>query len=160
MEVEIEYLSDKLIEDKNINENIKKAVNAATQYLNFKNEGLVSVTLCADNEIQELNLKYRSKDMPTDVLSFPMYEFDKNGKIINEAFIEDQPILIGDIVISLERAKKQAIEYGHSVEREIAFLTVHSMLHLFGYDHELDEDRRRTMREAEEEILKAIGLSR
>ena len=101
-------------------------------------EAEVSVMIVCDKEIQELNLQYRGMDKPTDVLSFPM---------------EDEEYL-GDIVISLPRARAQAEEYGHSIEREIAFLTAHSMLHLMGYDHE-DE-----MFAKQEEILNELGYKR
>lgn len=133
---------------KNYEELIKSVVGAAFEYENIKPRS-VSVMLCDDDEIQKLNAKFRNIDKPTDVLSFPMY--DENGEL-------DETEL-GDIVISLERAKKQAEEYGHSFEREIAFLTAHSMLHLFGYDH-IDDGEREEMFEKQEDILSKLGISR
>ena len=114
----------------------------------------VSVVLCDDDYIRQLNLAYRGKDSPTDVLSFALNEGEENP-------ITDGPQenLLGDIIISLDRAVSQAEEYGHSVEREIAFLTLHGMLHLLGYDHEEEEDRRE-MRAEEEHILRLLGISR
>ncbi len=103
----------------------------------------LSVALVDDDYIQELNRTYRHLDEPTDVLSFPMNE---EG-------------LLGDVVISLERAEKQATDYGHSFEREVAFLLVHGILHLFGYDHDNDEERAK-MRDREEAILAGLGLVR
>lgn len=114
----------------------------------------VSVVLCDDDYIRQLNLAYRGKDSPTDVLSFALNEGEENP-ITNGP----QENLLGDIIISLDRAVSQAEEYGHSLEREIAFLTLHGMLHLLGYDHEEEEDRRE-MRAEEEHILRLLGISR
>ena len=106
-----------------------------------------------DNEqIREMNSAYRDKDSATDVLSFPMYEAD-------EAIEDEEEILLGDIVISLERAAEQAEEYGHSLEREVMYLIVHGLLHLAGYDH-MEDDEKKEMRRREEELLTVIGASR
>ena len=106
-----------------------------------------------DNEqIREMNKTYRDKDSATDVLSFPMYEAD-------EAIDDEDEILLGDIVISLERAAEQAEEYGHSLEREVMYLLVHGLLHLAGYDH-MEDDEKKEMRKREEELLTVIGASR
>lgn len=106
-----------------------------------------------DNEqIREMNKTYRDKDSATDVLSFPMYEAD-------EAIDDEDEILLGDIVISLERAAEQAEEYGHSLEREVMYLLVHGLLHLAGYDH-MEDDEKKEMRQREEELLTVIGASR
>ena len=133
---------------KSYEELIKSVVSEAFEYENIKPRN-VSVMLCDDDEIQKLNVKFRNIDKPTDVLSFPMY--DEDGEL-------DETEL-GDIVISLERAKKQAEEYGHSFEREIAFLTAHSMLHLFGYDH-IDDSEREEMFKKQEDILLTLGIVR
>ena len=127
---------------------INDTVKASFQYENVP-EISVSVLICDDEEIHELNRQYRNIDRPTDVLSFPMY--DDEGNL--------DPDELGDIVISLERAKLQSEEYGHSIERELAFLTAHSMLHLFGYDH-LEEDEQKEMFYKQEEILRKLGLTR
>lgn len=114
----------------------------------------------ADNEqIRGINCEQRDIDRATDVLSFPFLDA-KNGDITvsDEDFYEGY-LSLGDIVISLERAKEQAEEYGHSFEREVGFLTCHSMLHLLGYDH-IDEADRVIMRKKEEEILKKLKLTR
>ena len=97
----------------------------------------------------------------TDVLSFPLLEYDEEGNILDEYmdFNPDGEMFLGDIVISLERAAEQAEEYGHSFEREVGFLTVHSMLHLFGYDHMTPEDEEE-MFGYQEDILKEMGLLR
>lgn len=105
--------------------------------------GELSIALVDDDYIRRLNHTYRNLDEPTDVLSFPM---DEEG-------------LLGDVVISLERAEKQAADYGHSFQREVAFLLVHGILHLFGYDHDNDKEQRK-MRDREEAILAGLGLVR
>ncbi len=116
--------------------------------------------LFVDNEaIRELNREYRDKDSATDVLSFPMYEADEPIDTINAACHEGQEILFGDIVISLERAQEQAAEYGHSLKREVMYLLVHGLLHLAGYDHIGEEDKKQ-MREKEERLLAKIGAIR
>jgi len=108
--------------------------------------GVVSIALVDNDYIRSLNREYRQKDAPTDVLSFPL------------ADDEDDEIL-GDVVISLEKAAEQAKEYGHSFSREVAFLTVHGVLHLLGHDH-YEEEETRIMRAKEEKILSALGLER
>lgn len=110
----------------------------------------ISVTLCDNAAIHELNREYRGVDRPTDVLSFPIFDDeDMGGKVV-----------LGDIVLSLEKAKAQAEEYGHSFEREIAFLCVHSMLHLLGYDHEEGKAEESEMFLRQEEILCNMGIAR
>ena len=130
-------------------------VNAAAEtlkYEDFAGQAEISVTLCGDERIRELNRGYRGIDRVTDVLSFPL--FDEEG----EDGGEKTPL--GDIVIDLDRALSQADEYGHSPEREIAFLTVHSMLHLLGYDHEEGKAEESEMFSKQEEILTLLGLTR
>ena len=107
-------------------------------------------------KIKNLNKIYRNKDSVTDVLSFPLTGSDGSVEINQET----GAVLLGDIVISLETAVKQASNYGHSLEREIGFLTVHSMLHLLGYDHETSQLDQRIMREKEESVLEKLGISR
>ena len=114
----------------------------------------VGVTFLDDAAIQELNRDYRDKDRPTDVLSFALNEGDE-PKIIDAPEEE----LLGDILISLETTARQAEEYGHSLERELAYLTVHGMLHLLGYDHEEPADQAE-MRLEEEAVLAALGIVR
>ena len=120
----------------------------------------ISVTIVDNEEIKSLNAQFRDKDVPTDVLSFPMLEFDEEGQIIDNEFEYDNDlIMLGDIVISLERAREQSIEFGHSFKREIAFLCAHSMLHLLGYDH-MVEDEERIMNEKQENILNSLNITR
>ncbi|MGF7185496.1 putative rRNA maturation factor [Desulfitispora alkaliphila] len=117
----------------------------------------VSALLVDDQEISSLNRDYRDIDSATDVLSFPQYE--KIEQIMHESEASPHPILLGDIVISLETCVRQAEEYGHSAERELGFLVVHGMLHLLGYDH-LDDEEKIKMRSKEEQVLTKMGLGR
>lgn len=132
---------------------IRKAILKALEYEAFQYDAEVSVTLCDNKYIHALNKKYRNVDRPTDVLSFPMYEggdFD-----INECI---SGAMLGDIVISLERAKEQAVEVGNSFLREVAFLAVHSTLHLLGYDHERSEDEDEAQCLAQREIMNMLEI--
>lgn len=116
----------------------------------------VSLTFVDNDSIQHLNSTYRGKDQPTDVLSFPMYE-RLEIELMPKA--QQEYAAIGDIVISVQRAREQAEEYGHSFRRELCFLIVHSMFHLLGYDHDTPENIQ-VMRKKEEEILQALGIGR
>lgn len=132
---------------------IKKAIKAALECEHFKLDCMVSVTFTDNEQIKEKNREFRGIDSPTDVLSFPMYDM-KNGDMPLEGEICE----LGDIVLSLERAQEQSDEFGHSYERECAFLTVHSVLHLLGYDHVNSEEEENEMRERQRVIMKKLGL--
>lgn len=134
---------------------IRKCCTAVLTFEQFNDDAEVSVSFVDNEQIKELNQKYRNKDTSTDVLSFPMGE---NG--VYDFNNETNAYILGDVVISLETAFKQAQIYGHSLEREIGFLTVHSMLHLLGYDHETGKLEALKMREKEEAILEKLGISR
>ena len=108
-----------------------------------------------NNEIQKLNKEFRNIDKETDVLSFPQLTFEE-GEIAD--INENDEIILGDIVISIDKAKQQSEEYGHTLQREIAFLTVHSMLHLMGYDH-MKEQEEKEMIEKQKEILQKAGFT-
>ena len=132
---------------------VKMAVLAVLDFEDFGRRAEVSVTFTDNEGIHALNREYRNVDRPTDVLSFPLSDgedYDTDG----------DAVLLGDIVISLERAQTQAEEYGHSFEREVAFLTVHSMLHLLGYDHETSPEDERDMFARQDEILISAGMTR
>lgn len=116
----------------------------------------VSLLITDDEGIHELNRTYRGVDAPTDVLSFPLID-DDEGAVATDVGVEVPHL--GDIVISWQRAMAQAEEYGHSLEREFAFLSVHGLLHLLGYDHETEEEAR-VMRDHEEAILGRLGIER
>ncbi len=120
----------------------------------------VNLIFTDDCEIKEINQQNRGIDRATDVLSFPMLDAF-NGKLnLSVGDTIDGKVILGDIVISLERAKKQAEEFGHSLARELGFLAVHSMLHLLGYDHELSEEDEKVMFKKQEAVLEKIGLTR
>ena len=134
---------------------IRRACNAVLEYEHFEGPAEISVTFVDNAAIAELNNQYRNKPMPTDVLSFPL---GSDGQYdINET---NGCKMLGDIVISMERAMEQANLYGHSLQREVAFLTVHSMLHLLGYDHEAGGREAVRMREKEEAVLVQLCLPR
>ena len=133
---------------------VRRACIAALREEKFEGSAEVSVTFVDDEEIREMNRRFRNIDSATDVLSFPLGE---NGEYdVNPA---TGAKLLGDVVISLERAKTQAEEFGHSLEREVCYLTVHSMLHLLGYDH-MQPQEKAEMRLKEETVMTRIGLER
>ena len=122
----------------------------------------ISVLLTDDQGIHQINLDMRDVDRPTDVLSFPMFELEPGVPPEGEDYLDPATGLcpLGDMCISLERAEEQAKEFGHSVEREICYLTVHSVLHLLGYDHLDEGPMKAQMREREEAILAGLGITR
>lgn len=134
---------------------IRRCCNAVLRAENFHGSAEVSVSFLNNAQIRELNRDHRGKDIETDVLSFPMGE---NG--VYDVNMETGASVLGDIVISVEKAVSQAELYGHTLQREIGFLTVHSMLHLLGYDHEGGGLAAALMREKEEEVLASLGLTR
>ena len=134
---------------------MRQAVISTLAYEGFHNDCQVSLTFTDDEGIRRLNREFRQIDSPTDVLSFPLVDFAGG----DEPAADEPEIMLGDIVISLERAEAQAEEYGHGFEREAAFLCVHSMLHLLGYDHVNSEEEELEMRRRQREILEAMGLS-
>lgn len=132
-----------------LEQGIKEAINRAGGSENAE----VSLMLVDDQRIHTLNREYRGVDRPTDVLSFALQDETDEP----EADLEDE--MLGDIIISVERAREQAKEYGHSFEREIVYLSVHGTLHLLGYNHE-EENEKLEMRGKEEEVMAALGLER
>ncbi|MBQ7355168.1 MAG: rRNA maturation RNase YbeY [Clostridia bacterium] len=130
---------------------LHSAIRAALAYEGFDRPAEVSVTLVDNAAIHILNRDSRGVDRPTDVLSFPLFDED---------FGDGEFCALGDIVLSMERAAEQAKEYGHSLKREVAFLTVHSMLHLLGYDHETSPEDEADMFIRQEEILEKMGIGR
>ena len=118
----------------------------------------VYITLTNNDENHKINKEYRDVDRPTDVLSFPMYERDEIAGLKNDTDDEIEKIL-GDIIVSIEKVREQAEEYGHSFERELAYLVTHGMLHLLGYDHMIEEEKA-VMRKREEEILETLNITR
>lgn len=131
---------------------VRRCCNAVLKMENFQGSAEISVTFTDNSQIKVLNAQYRNKDIETDVLSFPMGE---NGKY--DINMETGAQILGDIVISMEKAVEQAERYDHSLQREVGYLTAHSMLHLLGYDHEDNMERIR-MREKEELVMEQLGL--
>ncbi len=132
---------------------VRRCCNAVLRMEDFPYPAEISVTFVNNEQIRELNKQYRSKDMATDVLSFPMGEdgvYDENHSTGAK--------ILGDVVISMEKAVEQAELYGHSLEREVGYLTAHSMLHLLGYNHEDGGIERVHMREKEEQVMVQLGL--
>ena len=134
---------------------IRLSIEASLAYEGFENSCEVSVTLTDDEGIHKLNRSFRKIDAPTDVLSFPLFDYEGS----DEPPVDELENMLGDIVISLERAQAQADEFGHSFEREVAFLCVHSMLHLLGYDHVDSEEDELDMRRRQTAIMEMLGLA-
>ena len=133
---------------------VRASVLSTLAYEGYEPECELSVTFTDDEGIQAVNKQYRNMDKATDVLSFPLTDFEGG----DEPPADEPTVSLGDIVISLERAQEQAEEFGHSFERETAFLCVHSMLHLLGYDHERSEEEDAEMRAKQREIMEIMGL--
>lgn len=135
---------------------IRRAIQSTLVYEGHNNDCELSVTFTDNEGIKILNSQYRGIDKETDVLSFPLVDFAGG----DEPPVDEPSQLLGDIVISLEKAVAQAEEYGHSFEREAAFLAVHSMLHLLGYDHVNGEEEEADMRRRQTDVLEGMGLTR
>lgn len=133
---------------------VRHAVLASLEYEGFGADTELSVTFTDNEGIRAINAEYRGIDAPTDVLSFPLTDYEG----VDFPVADEPESSLGDIVISLERASEQAEEFGHSFEREVAFLTVHSMLHLLGYDHVNSDEEDAEMRRRQREILESMGL--
>ena len=134
---------------------IRRAIFNTLVYEGVEGKFEVSVTFVDNEEIRTLNREHRSKDAPTDVLSFPMFDFAA-GEV--PVYPKKESLPLGDVVLSLERARVQAAEIGHSTMREVVFLCIHSTLHLLGYDHELSPDDDEDMQRRQREIMKILEL--
>lgn len=165
MTINIEYETEKQLGIP-YEEIIKDVVTASLDYEECPYEAEVNVVLTDNDAIHEVNKEYRDVDAPTDVLSFPMLEYEEPSSFdgVEEMFAdcfnpESGELMLGDIMISVEKVEEQAEKYGHSIMRELAFLVAHSMLHLCGYDHMEDEDRL-VMERKQNEILESRGYHR
>lgn len=165
MTIHLDYEATKQL-DFDYNKLIDKVVLGCLDYEDCPYETEISILLTDDNEIRDINKQFRNIDKPTDVLSFPAIEYELAGvfsgleEAIGDYFNpETGELILGDIVISIDRAITQAEEYGHSITREVAFLTAHSMFHLMGYDHMTDEERK-VMEEKQEEVLNKLEIFR
>ncbi len=155
----IENEQEKIKVTEEIENLINTVANASLKYENAPENAEINVLIVDNETIRQINNEQRNIDSATDVLSFPMLDFE-NGKMITcDADYFEGNLVLGDIVVSFERAKEQAEEFGHSFHREVGFLICHSMLHLLGYDH-MEENERVVMRKKEEAILESINLTR
>lgn len=154
---QLEYLE--LEEKKEYEKTIKKVIEQCFKEENMEDSKLyISITLTTPEHIHEINKQYRNVDRATDVLSFPIFEKEEIDEKIRNHDFEHEDVL-GDIVISIEKVEEQAKEYGHSFEREFAYMLVHGFYHLMGYDHIQEEDKV-IMRVKEEKVLKKLGIRR
>lgn len=164
MELNIEINNQQEKEDvtEELENVIFDAANMTVKEFNIQTQLEVSVTFTDNEGIRIINNEFRNFDRETDVLSFPQLEYEVPGVIAEEYLPKEgeyPSVVFGDIVLSLEKARSQAEEYGHSFLREVGYLTVHSMLHLFGFDH-MDDNDKKIMRDKEEKIMNKIGLTR
>ena len=159
MQMEINREPENLSLPLKTEETLQTVLQKTAELLKLADETEISVLLVNNATIRELNRDFRAKDAPTDVLSFPLEE-DREGEIEPAVIGGPSARMLGDIVISVEKAVEQATEYGHSVERELAFLAIHGLLHLLGHDHEKGETAKQAMRAEEKRILAALGISR
>ena len=165
MTIEIEYEAEKKL-DLPYEKIIRDVIEEAMDYEGCPYEAEVSVVLTDNPSIQEINRDYRQIDRPTDVLSFPMVDYERPADLWGlEEQAEDYfnpetgELMLGDIIVSVDKVEEQAEKYGHSQARELAFLVAHSMLHLFGYDH-MEEEERLVMERKQAEILERRGYRR
>lgn len=166
MTLQFEIETDNLLSELDLEKEAQDIILFTIDYLDCPYECEVNLTLTDNDGIHDLNREFRGIDRPTDVLSFPLVDYSEP---LNFDGIEDRAedyfnpdsgeLMLGDIVISMEKVKEQAMEYGHSTRREYCFLIVHSMLHLFGYDH-MEENERIIMENRQREILDAAGIFR
>lgn len=150
---------DKLEITEQIEEIISSVVLKTLDLEDFTEDCYVAVTITDNENIKIINNEQRGIDSATDVLSFPVLEFEDGQMLAGVGDYFEDKLILGDIVLSAERAKQQSEEFGHSFEREVGYLTCHSVLHLLGYDHE-NEDEREVMRAKEEETLEKLSLKR
>ena len=157
MYYQLEYLD--LEQNDEYEKTIRKVITECFKEEKLENSKLyISITLTTPENIHKINKQYRNVDRKTDVLSFPMFEKEELEQKIAKNDFEHEDIL-GDVVISIEKVKEQAVEYGHSFEREFAYMLVHGFYHLMGYDH-IKEDDKVLMRAKEEKVLNKLGITR
>ncbi len=159
----VDLYDDECYYDEKMHESLKKTVLTALEILNPQFDASVSITIVSNEEIRVLNRENRAVDKETDVLSFPMLEFESPEVLANELSEYDYDpdtncVFLGDIILSKQKIEAQAQEYGHSLLRESVYLTLHGILHLMGYDHMVDDDKK-IMREKEKEILLKLCIS-
>ena len=156
--IEVYYEDIEKIDEEDL---IRTVVDTVLREENVIKKLDVYITLTNNDNIQKINAEHRNIDKPTDVLSFPMFEREEipNLKMAEDDSKEQEEMMLGDIIVSVEKVREQAEEYGHSFKRELAYLVTHGMLHLLGYDHMIDEEKV-VMRKREEEILEILDIKR
>ncbi|MBQ9015571.1 MAG: rRNA maturation RNase YbeY [Firmicutes bacterium] len=153
-------VNDRSVIEPALLDTMRQAAEVCLQGEGLDPEGIeISLSFVSEEEIHRLNRDFRGVDRVTDVLSFPLIEDLNELEAAEEAEKDPEPVALGDVVICLPRAEEQAREYGHSREREIVYLYVHSVLHLLGYDH-MEEEEQREMRAREEDVMQAVDLQR
>ncbi|HWO77684.1 MAG TPA: rRNA maturation RNase YbeY [Bacillus sp. (in: firmicutes)] len=155
MNLEIDFLDETNTVTEKEEKLIRDLITIGLKQEKVEEDCEISVTFVSNDKIQEINREYRGKDKPTDVISFALEEGDEEEVIIGAP----ETRVLGDIIISIEKTKEQAEEYGHSFERELGFLAVHGLLHLLGYDHETEQEEKE-MFSKQESILEEYGLKR
>jgi len=156
MSLNLDFMDEtEVLQDEDI-DMLERLLNFAAEKEKVEDGSELSVTLVNNERIREINREYRDKDRPTDVISFAMEEMGEGEIPLIGA---DMPRILGDIIISVEKTKEQAVEYGHSFRRELGFLAVHGFLHLLGYDHEAEDDEKK-MFARQKELLDEFGLQR
>lgn len=154
-----EIIYDGVEEKKEYNKIVEKVLSECFREERMMDSNLwVTITLTTPKQIQKINKQYRNIDKATDVLSFPMFEKVEIDKKIAKRDFENEDVL-GDIVISVEKVEEQAVEYGHSLERELSYMLVHGFYHLMGYDH-IEEEDKKIMRPKEDKILETLKINR
>lgn len=165
MEINITNCQKKISLNKDFDCLINKVVRFVLEFEGVNIDSEISILFVDNREIKSINSKQRGINKETDCLSFPMLEFD-NKKVFRDIYsnfefkeyeLDDGKLLLGDIVISMEMASLQSVEFGHSFEREVCYLIIHSLLHLLGYDH-MDEEDKRVMRSREKEIIRNLKI--
>ncbi|MBE1303948.1 rRNA maturation RNase YbeY [Clostridium botulinum] len=163
----IDNRQNKIKVNEELENKIKEIIDYALKEEKVNIDYEISVVFIDNNSIKEINKDYRNIDKATDVLSFPMLDYEE-GEVFKDIYLnyefdesdlDEGNLVLGDIALSLEKAEEQSKEFGHSFLRETSYLTIHSVLHLLGYDH-MEEDKKVIMRQREEEILKSFNLHR
>ncbi|WP_066872447.1 rRNA maturation RNase YbeY [Clostridium mediterraneense] len=163
----VDNRQDKFKVDSNFEEILKNAIEFALSEEKVDKKCEVSLVFVDNEQIKEINNETRNIDRATDVLSFPMLDYPNGkvykdvytGKEMDKTYFDGEELILGDIVLSLERAEEQRVEFNHSFNRECSYLVVHSVLHLLGYDH-MEEEEKKVMRAREEDILSKLKLTR
>lgn len=158
-EIYIEDVRENQDLSKELTQLLQKTISTTLDYEKIDKPCFVSITIVDEDEIRELNCEHRGIDRVTDVLSFPVVNLIDGSDVTGAGDWYEGRLILGDVVLCAKRAQEQSEEFGHSIERELSYLTCHSVLHLIGYDHE-NEDEREAMRKKEEAVMELLNLKR